>query len=678
MSSISCSWKSHVRTLSRGVSRACATTLWTDERLKSKKIFWKQLFCEVELTTHHNGSTNPFRHAMSMISKASGYAPGWMEDYGTVASALHSNYSAVRGFSTGDLTVGMTYLWDAEKQARKASQAGSAHLPYPGDCGAVHKDESDEFRRLCIAVDASYLTDRNELVDTLKTIGHEIHDSVQKSTFQEPAFFISESQARNEVFFVIRGTASMKDALTDGDCAAEDLNSTLPEFAGVKAHRGMTKSAHALLDKHASKICKCVEMFELKKKKPRFIVLGHSLGAGTAAIASILLKEKLGKTPVECVAFATPPCLDAKGCQASAHLKSIVCHDDVITRASRQNVDDLFMRIQEINWKDDFSKDVNKLHTVQAAKAASVTLASMQKSAMSAASSFAEQAKKRMASSSGGGGNKNVEKAKAAAGAAASVAAAGAAKAAAGASALAGKFSSMMSKKAAAPEDDADDADPADLVDLFVPGKIYHFRRSPHGAGMYASVIRYDAPTLRRIELSSSYVEDHSLSEYKEALDMFSCQMNNIGKFPGGVMAPEVEGSLEIYDGYAPDYGVGSWKEAPGCFILPHELCLKRPNKDGELMPFKTELGGGGYVAEKYEFKSKGEWGIKIEVKSDDKKAKTLRLYVPGGEAEHAKWLAAIQRCCAGVCGAPAPPDVTEKEVAKPKKSFVFGGHSFF
>ena len=615
---------------------------------------------------------------MSMISKASGYAPGWMEDYGTVASALHSNYSAVRGFSTGDLTVGMTYLWDAEKQARKASQAGSAHLPYPGDCGAVHKDESDEFRRLCIAVDASYLTDRNELVDTLKTIGHEIHDSVQKSTFQEPAFFISESQARNEVFFVIRGTASMKDALTDGDCAAEDLNSTLPEFAGVKAHRGMTKSAHALLDKHASKICKCVEMFELKKKKPRFIVLGHSLGAGTAAIASILLKEKLGKTPVECVAFATPPCLDAKGCQASAHLKSIVCHDDVITRASRQNVDDLFMRIQEINWKDDFSKDVNKLHTVQAAKAASVTLASMQKSAMSAASSFAEQAKKRMASSSGGGGgNKNVEKAKAAAGAAASVAAAGAAKAAAGASALAGKFSSMMSKKAAAPEDDADDADPADLVDLFVPGKIYHFRRSPHGAGMYASVIRYDAPTLRRIELSSSYVEDHSLSEYKEALDMFSCQMNNIGKFPGGVMAPEVEGSLEIYDGYAPDYGVGSWKEAPGCFILPHELCLKRPNKDGELMPFKTELGGG-YVAEKYEFKSKGEWGIKIEVKSDDKKAKTLRLYVPGGEADHAKWLAAIQRCCAGVCGVPAPPDVTEKEVAKPKKSFVFGGHSFF
>ena len=614
-----------------------------------------------------------------MISKASGYAPGWMEDYGTVASALHSNYSAVRGFSTGDLTVGMTYLWDAEKQARKASQAGSAHLPYPGDCGAVHKDESDEFRRLCIAVDASYLTDRNELVDTLKTIGHDIHDSVQKSTFQEPAFFISESQARNEVFFVIRGTASMKDALTDGDCAAEDLNSALPEFAGVKAHRGMTKSAHALLDKHASKICKCVEMFELKKKKPRFIVLGHSLGAGTAAIASILLKEKLGKTPVECVAFATPPCLDAKGCQASAHLKSIVCHDDVITRASRQNVDDLFMRIQEINWKDDFSKDVNKLHTVQAAKAASVTLASMQKSAMSAASSFAEQAKKRMASSSGGGGgNKNVEKAKAAAGAAASVAAAGAAKAAAGASALAGKFSSMMSKKAAAPEEDADDADPADLVDLFVPGKIYHFRRSTRGAGMYASVIRYDAPTLRRIELSSSYVEDHSLSEYKEALDMFSCQMNNIGKFPGGVMAPEVEGALEIYDGYAPDYGVGSWKEAPGCFILPHELCLKRPNKDGELMPFKTELGGGGYVAEKYEFKSKGEWGIKIEVKSDDKKAKTLRLYVPGGEAEHAKWLAAIQRCCAGVCGAPAPPDVTEKEVAKPKKSFVFGGHSFF
>ena len=617
---------------------------------------------------------------MSMISKVSGYAPGWMEDYGTVASALHSNYQSVRGFSVGDLTVGMTYLWDDERNQRKAAKPDPRDLKegYPGTCGALQKDEADDFRRLCIAVDASYLTDRNELAAALKTIGHEIHDAVQKSTFQEPAFFVSESQARNEVFFVIRGTASMKDALTDGDCAAEDLNSALPEFAGVKAHRGMAKSAHALLDKHASKILKCVEMFELKKKKPRFVVLGHSLGAGTAAIASILLKERLGKTPVECVAFATPPCLDVKGCVASAaHLKSIVCHDDVVVRASRQNVDDLFSRIQQINWKEDFSKDLNKRHTVQAAKAASVTLASMQKSAASAAASFAEQAKRRLASSTQGKGNKNVEAAKAAAGAAASVAAAGAAKAAAGASALAGKFSSMMSKKASAP--DADNAkeeasEPADLVDLFVPGKIYHFRRSPRGAGTYASVIRHDAPTLARIELSSSYVEDHTLVEYKEALDTFSCQMNNVGVR----MAPEVEGALEIYDGYAPDYGVGSWKEAPGCFIMPHELCLKRPDKEGELMPLKTELGGGGYVAEKYEFKSKGPWGIKIEVKSDDKKAKTLRLYVPGGEAEHVKWLAAIQRCCDGVLGAPAPPDVTEKEVAKPKKSFVFGGHSFF
>ena len=617
---------------------------------------------------------------MSMISKVSGYAPGWMQDYGTVASALHSNYQSVRGFSVGDLTVGMTYLWDDERNQRKAAKPDPRDLKegYPGTCGALQKDEADDFRRLCIAVDASYLTDRNELAAALKTIGHEIHDAVQKSTFQEPAFFVSESQARNEVFFVIRGTASMKDALTDGDCAPEDLNSALPEFAGVKAHRGMAKSAHALLDKHASKILKCVEMFELKKKKPRFVVLGHSLGAGTAAIASILLKERLGKTPVECVAFATPPCLDVKGCVASAaHLKSIVCHDDVVVRASRQNVDDLFSRIQQINWKEDFSKDLNKRHTVQAAKAASVTLASMQKSAASAAASFAEQAKRRLASSTQGKGNKNVEAAKAAAGAAASVAAAGAAKAVAGASALAGKFSSMMSKRASAP--DADDAkeeasEPAVLVDLFVPGKIYHFRRSPRGAGTYASVIRHDAPTLARIELSSSYVEDHSLVEYKEALDTFSCQMNNVGVR----MAPEVEGALEIYDGYAPDYGVGSWKEAPGCFIMPHELCLKRPDKEGELMPLKTELGGGGYVAEKYEFKSKGPWGIKIEVKSDDKKAKTLRLYVPGGEAEHVKWLTAIQRCCDGVLGAPAPPDVTEKEVAKPKKSFVFGGHSFF
>ena len=87
-----------------------------------------------------------------MISKVSGYAPGWMEDYGTVASALHSNYQSVRGFSVGDLTVGMTYLWDDARNQRKACQPERADKPYPGTCGAVHKDEADDFRRLCIEV----------------------------------------------------------------------------------------------------------------------------------------------------------------------------------------------------------------------------------------------------------------------------------------------------------------------------------------------------------------------------------------------------------------------------------------------------------------------------------------------------------------------------------------------
>ena len=60
---------------------------------------------------------------MSMISKASGYAPGWMEDYGTVASALHSNRSACRA-ALRDFNGALA---DAERAVELRPQWAKAH-----------------------------------------------------------------------------------------------------------------------------------------------------------------------------------------------------------------------------------------------------------------------------------------------------------------------------------------------------------------------------------------------------------------------------------------------------------------------------------------------------------------------------------------------------------------------
>ena len=108
--------------------------------------------------------------------------------------------------------------------------------------------------------------------------------------------------------------------------------------------------------------------------------------------------------------------------------------------------------------------------------------------------------------------------------------------------------------------------------------------------------------------------------------------------------------------------GMGKWTSYEGCYILDHETCLKRPNRDGELIPIKLELWGRNeFTAERHDFKGKGS-GIKI---TDPGKKNIIRLYIPSqDEEELSKWLAAIQRCCKGFMGHTAPPPLATTPVA--------------
>ena len=63
-------------------------------------------------------------------------------------------------------------------------------------------------------------------------------------------------------------------------------------------------------------------------------IVGHSLGAGAAAMLAIWLKRS-GVEDVTCYAFATPNCVSldlAEGCQD--YVTSVVFRDDIIARFS--------------------------------------------------------------------------------------------------------------------------------------------------------------------------------------------------------------------------------------------------------------------------------------------------------------------------------------------------------
>lgn len=516
----------------------------------------------------------------SVVSRVSEYAPGWLADYATVASALRDNYSALGPFEMSDVMIGITYL--REEERRKRAEDLKSMVGKPPDADVLGRGPSpaelDDLRALCHATEAAYLEDRDKLAAELALIKHQVVLSVHESKFQKPAHYVSHRVDTGDIFFVVRGTASLKDALTDGDCAPEPLDSKLPEMAGAQAHRGMKISAAWLVSQCLETLRMAVGNIVGMKKTPKITVLGHSLGAGAAAIAAVLLREHF--PTLRCVAFATPPCLGDSACAAcEKYLVSVVLHDDVIPRASFQNVEDLRVRLQNIDWKTMAAADFAESKTGRAMRAAGTAKEALERRTADAVKAGGDLTAKLLAKGRSlfGGGKANAdasgkgssgELAAAAmdaagkAGAAAAAAGkAGAAAASAAAGKLAGKFSGLAAgafgKKSdagdAAPAGASDAADAAPPERLFpggsekgapplfyVPGKIFHLRRGVLGAGSSSATIRRDAATLSRVELSASLVADHSLCEYQEALDALAVK--------GPAPKTEIRGSLELLE----------------------------------------------------------------------------------------------------------------------------------
>ena len=86
-------------------------------------------------------------------------------------------------------------------------------------------------------------------------------------------------------------------------------------------HEAITETAQHLLDRLGPLLVM------LAKADPDFeiVVTGHSLGAGTACLLAVLLREELGLKNVRGVGFATPPVIDRKAALACAdYITSVV------------------------------------------------------------------------------------------------------------------------------------------------------------------------------------------------------------------------------------------------------------------------------------------------------------------------------------------------------------------
>ncbi|EGZ21349.1 hypothetical protein PHYSODRAFT_262836 [Phytophthora sojae] len=189
-----------------------------------------------------------------------------------------------------------------------------------------------------------------------------IYAHVQDQDVRHPSFALLGNKENKTALVLIRGSKSVQDALTDIQAYPEEIglsSAGAPQseatggFVDAFAHNGMLKAVMWIKDR----IVKSLRV--LHNEGYHIVFAGHSLGAGCAALLSVMLQKEF--EDLECFAYAIPACVNltvAESCNDFVH--SIVLRDDIVPRAKASNVLKLVAELKNFKgcWRDTASEDL--------------------------------------------------------------------------------------------------------------------------------------------------------------------------------------------------------------------------------------------------------------------------------------------------------------------------------
>lgn len=214
--------------------------------------------------------------------------------------------------------------------------------------------EAKHFLRFAAEVyrDAPYIAVEDIILDKLE------EDEEISKNIKIPRHVVFFDHLTRSIVVSIRGTGSVSDVLTDLHIDAtpmydQEKDSVFDKFVdqltgqnGSKtyAHSGIKHSATALKDPIIEALNTARDSRGGKYRDYSVVFTGHSLGAGTACLLSMMVSQVVD-FPVKTFAFAPPPVISREGTtdvkrsfltgkKSSCDIYSFVLNNDVITRAS--------------------------------------------------------------------------------------------------------------------------------------------------------------------------------------------------------------------------------------------------------------------------------------------------------------------------------------------------------
>jgi len=172
-------------------------------------------------------------------------------------------------------------------------------------------------------------------------------------TITEIPYMILLDHEWKSVVVTIRGTITLESVLTDMNVAPKGL-SRLGEECGFDGkefycHTGMLASTEWIYRdmKKNGKLTKVLAEYEGYKLR----IIGHSLGAGVAAILSVLLRPKYPN--LRCLAFSPPGCVMSENLadDVASFTTAYVVNDDIVARTSIEGFEELRDSILEMIYR---------------------------------------------------------------------------------------------------------------------------------------------------------------------------------------------------------------------------------------------------------------------------------------------------------------------------------------
>jgi hypothetical protein len=184
----------------------------------------------------------------------------------------------------------------------------------------------------------------------------------------KPSYILTRDTTLGAIVLAVRGTHSFKDAFTSLTGASKphhlvDSNNVVLGHA----HFGMLAAARWL----RGEVAPSLEAALAANPGFSLYLVGHSLGAGTAAMLTMMLRERGGAfAGARCVAIACPACMTLELARSCAgYVTTVVNATDVVPTICPATADALRLEVTRSAWFQEFRGDVRASAVVRAVEA---------------------------------------------------------------------------------------------------------------------------------------------------------------------------------------------------------------------------------------------------------------------------------------------------------------------